>query len=176
MIFVTTIQSEKGRIQEMDDEFEKLTVQLGLPDLSVISKLESNYNTLLIETVPSHKMCMCPFCGSRQIKQLNRFSRNFWDVAYIDDGKIVQIHHSFHRYKCKNEQCGHVFSDPLSFARPRAQVTYRFERFVFNYILTNDSSFSDVALLTDNALSRQAIRKIFYRYLKENVAKDPSFL
>lgn len=159
----------------MKDQFEKLTAELALPELRVIDKHQSGY-ILILKTVPSHKMRTCPYCKLSQIKQLNRFTRTFWDASPIGNGEIVQIQHTFHRYQCRNQQCGHVFSDPLSFARPRGQVTYRFERFVFNYTLLNNASLSDITSLTDNAISRQAIRKIFYRYLDENVEKDPNFL
>ncbi|MCI6060886.1 MAG: hypothetical protein MR729_07030 [Dorea sp.] len=159
----------------MNDHFNKLTAELDLPDVKVVNRHLAGY-ILVLDTVPSHKMRTCPFCKLSQIKQLNRFTRTFWDASPIGEGEIIQIQHTFHRYQCRNQQCGHVFSDPLSFARPRSQVTYRFERFVFNYTLLNNASLSNIAALTDNALTRQAIRKIFYRYLDENVEKDPLFL
>ena len=82
----------------MKDQFDKLTAELALLDLKVVNKHLSG-NILVLDTVPSHKMRTCPFCKLSHIKQLNRFTRNFWDASPIGDGEIIQIQHTFHQYQ-----------------------------------------------------------------------------
>lgn len=162
-------------MNEKNNLFQRLTTELALSEVQVVDQyLEKGI--LVLETVPATKTKACPYCRLAQIKPLNHFTRSFWDASPLGDGEIIQIRHTFHRYQCRNLECGRVFSDLMSFVRPKAQVTLRFERFAFNYILLNNSSFGKVSQLTGGSLTRQAVRKIFNRYLKERLESSPDFL
>lgn len=162
-------------MNEKNNLYQRLTTELALPEVQVVDRhLEKDI--LVLDTVPAMRTRVCPYCRLAQIKPLNRFTRSFWDASPLGDGEIIQIRHSFHRYQCRIQECGRVFSDPMSFVRPRAQVTLRFERFAFNYILLNNASLEDVSQLTGSSLTRQAVRKIFDRYIQEQLESNPDFL
>ena len=159
----------------MNYSSEDIAKQLNLPALKVVNVYEKK-EILVIESEPANKRRICPDCRGRRIKQQNSFTREFWDAAPIDDGLIVKIEYTFHRYKCRNPRCGSVFSDPITFARPNCHVTKRFECFVFNYIILNSATLSQISKFTDYELSKQTIKNIFNRYLKDSVEKNPDFL
>lgn len=156
-------QSDDRRSQLL--AIEELTVLKGIGD-------DSHYHTRLETEYPE----CCPRCGGANLKTHGSFSRNYTDC--IMNGNTLQaitMVYQFHKYRCMNPDCRHIFAPEIGFASVNDNVTYRLEDMIADMVIKG-FSYESISASLQNALSRQAVGQIFNRLIKARleVRKPPA--
>lgn len=122
------------------------------------------------------EMDACPLCAGRVIKIQDLFSKTYYDYVQSGDNcMVISLEYDFHKFRCLNEQCRHIFAKKIHFASRRDNVTYRLENKIAQLVVSG-LSYGDVSNQFQSTITRQAIGQIFNRWVhkKEELRKMQS--
>lgn len=144
---------------------EKRTELLGQPELFVQKKRGSAH--YLYAWLQEPEVEKCPLCAGKVIKIQDLFSKTYRELIY-EEGKpvVVFLEYEFHKYRCLNSECRHIFAKKIHFASRNDNVTYRLENEIARLVM-NGASYGQISDLFDGSLTRQAIGQIFNRWVRK---------
>lgn len=109
----------------------------------------------------------CPLCGGKVIKMQDLFSKTYKDI--IDDNgkkRVVSLEYGFHKWRCLNDQCRHIFAKEIEFASKYDNVTYRLEEEIAARVM-NGHTYGEIYNQLQGSISRQAVGQIFNRWVRK---------
>ncbi|MBQ2857813.1 MAG: transposase [Bacteroidaceae bacterium] len=109
----------------------------------------------------------CPLCGCKVIKIQDLFSKTYKDI--IDDNgktRVVSLEYGFHKWRCLNNQCRHIFAKEIEFASKYDNVTYRLEEEVAARVMSGHT-YGEIYNQLQGSISRQAVGQIFNRWVRK---------
>ena len=109
----------------------------------------------------------CPLCGGKVIKMQDLFSKTYKDI--IDDNgkkRVVSLEYGFHKWRCLNDQCRHIFAKDIEFASKYDNVTYRLEEEIAARVM-NGHTYGEIYNQLQGSISRQAVGQIFNRWVRK---------
>lgn len=109
----------------------------------------------------------CPLCGGKVIKIQDLFSKTYKDII-TENGKkrVVSLEYGFHKWRCLNNQCRHIFAKEIEFASKYDNVTYRLEEEIAVRVM-NGHTYGKIHNQLQGSISRQAIGQIFNRWVRK---------
>ena len=109
----------------------------------------------------------CPLCGGHVIKIQDLFSKTYKDIIY-DNGKkrVISLEYDFHKWRCLNDQCRHIFAKEIEFASKYDNVTYRLEDEIASKVMQGHT-YGEIYNQLQGSISRQAIGQIFNRWVRK---------
>ena len=144
---------------------EERTELLAQPELSVESGKGS----------PDHFYCWnydpdiegCPLCGGQVIKMHDLFSKTYKDIIKLN-GKnhVISLEYCFHKWRCLNEKCRHIFAKEIDFASKYDNVTYRLEKEIA-YKVMKGYTYGQIHNQLHGSITRQAVGQIFNRWVRK---------
>lgn len=79
----------------------------------------------------------CPLCSGKAIKMQDLFSKTYQELIRKDDGSaVVTLEYGFHKFRCLNNECRHVFAKEIHFASRNDNVTYRLENEIARLVMS----------------------------------------
>ena len=109
----------------------------------------------------------CPLCGCKVIKIQDLFSKTYKDI--IDDNgktRVVSLEYGFHKWRCLNNQCRHIFAKEIEFASKYDNVTYRLEEEIAARVMSGHT-YGEIYNQLQGSISRQAVGQIFNRWVRK---------
>lgn len=109
----------------------------------------------------------CPLCGGKVIKMQDLFSKTYKDI--IDDNgkkRVVSLEYGFHKWRCLNDQCRHIFAKEIEFASKYDNVTYRLEEEIASKVMQGHT-YGEIYNQLQGSISRQAVGQIFNRWVRK---------
>ncbi len=109
----------------------------------------------------------CPLCGGHVIKMQDLFSKTYKDIIN-DNGKkrVVSLEYCFHKWRCLNDRCRHIFAKEIEFASKYDNVTYRLEEEMANKVM-HGHTYGEIYNQLQGSISRQAVGQIFNRWVRK---------
>ena len=53
----------------------------------------------------------CPLCAGKVIKIQDLFSKTYYDFVQSDDDyMVISLEYDFHKFRCLNDACHHIFA------------------------------------------------------------------
>ena len=138
---------------------------LGQPELSVErGKGDPNYfyGWNLDPDIES-----CPLCGGKVIKMQDLFSKTYKDI--IDDNgkkRVVTLEYGFHKWRCLDDRCRHIFAKEIDFASKYDNVTYRLEEEIASKVMRGHT-YGEIHNQLQEKITRQAVGQIFNRWVRK---------
>jgi len=113
------------------------------------------------------EMLTCPLCSGKIIKIQDLFSKTYHELIQTGDGStVVTLEYDFHKFRCLNDACRHIFAKEIRFASRRDNVTYRLESKIAQLVM-DGLSYGDISNLFQSAITRQAVGQIFNRWVRK---------
>lgn len=115
----------------------------------------------------------CPLCAGKVIKIQDLFSKTYHDLIQVDGGNtVISLEYDFHKFRCLNNNCRHIFTKEIHFASRRDNVTYRLENRIAHLVM-HGCSYGDICNQFQATITRQAVGQIFNRWVhkKEELRK-----
>ena len=109
----------------------------------------------------------CPLCGGKVIKMQDLFSKTYKDI--IDDNgkkRVVSLEYGFHKWRCLNDQCRHIFAKEIEFASKYDNITYRLEEEIASKVMSGHT-YGEIYYQLQGSISRQAVGQIFNRWVRK---------
>lgn len=109
----------------------------------------------------------CPLCGGKVMKMQDLFSKTYKDI--IDDNgkkRVVSLEYGFHKWRCLNDQCRHIFAKEIEFASKYDNVTYRLEEEIATKVMQG-RTYGEIYNQLQGTISRQAVGQIFNRWVRK---------
>lgn len=152
----------RHKIRHWDEE---RTALLGQPELFVQKKRGSNH--YLYAWLQEPEVDTCPICACKVFKIQDLFSKTYRELIY-EAGKpvAVSLEYEFHKFRCLNHECRHIFAKEIHFASRNDNVTYRLENEIARQVMTG-ASYGQIGDLFDGSLTRQAVGQIFNRWVRK---------
>ena len=144
---------------------EERTQLLGQPELLVESGKGSTNYFYGWNSDPDVEIC--PLCGSEAIKMQDLFSKTYKDI--IDDNskkRVISLEYGFHKWRCLNDQCRHIFAKEIDFASKYDNVTYRLEEEIASKVMRG-YTYGQIHNQLQYSISRQAVGQIFNRWVRK---------
>lgn len=144
---------------------EERTQLLGQPELLVESGKGSATYFYGWNSDPDVEIC--PLCGSEAIKMQDLFSKTYKDI--IDDNgkkRVISLEYGFHKWRCLNDQCRHIFAKEIDFASKYDNVTYRLEEEIASKVMCG-YTYGQIRNQLQCSISRQAVGQIFNRWVRK---------
>ena len=109
----------------------------------------------------------CPLCGSKVIKMQDLFSKTYKDII-SENGKkrVISLEYGFHKWRCLNDQCRHIFAKEIEFASKYDNVTYRLEEEIASKVMQGHT-YGEIYNQLQGSISRQAVGQIFNRWVRK---------
>ena len=109
----------------------------------------------------------CPLCGGKVIKMQDRFSKTYKDIIN-DNGKkrVVTLEYGFHKWRCLDARCRHIFAKEIDFASKYDNVTYRLEEEIASKVMQGHT-YGEIFNQLQGSISRQAVGQIFNRWVRK---------
>lgn len=109
----------------------------------------------------------CPLCGGQVIKMQDLFSKTYKDII-CENGKkrVISLEYGFHKWRCLNDQCRHVFAKEIEFASKYDNVTYRLEEEIASKVMQG-YTYGEIYNQLQGSISRQAVGQIFNRWVRK---------
>ncbi len=109
----------------------------------------------------------CPLCGGHVIKMQDLFSKTYRDIIQ-DNGKtrVISLEYGFHKWRCLNAECRHIFAKEIEFASKYDNVTYRLEEEIAAKVMHGDT-YGQIHNQLQGSISRQAVGQIFNRWVRK---------
>ena len=150
-------------------EFDEVrTHELKIDELRVVAGTgDENHYTAVLDSDPVG----CPKCGCVDIERKESRTRIFNDAIPVSDGKyrFDELTIVFNKYRCKNPECRHVFSQNICFADVTSKGTYRFSDAVAKSVM--GMSYRQLAESIPFSVTPQALGNTFRSwYEKKNTA------
>lgn len=150
----------KRRILLWDDRRTEL---LNQPELLVQEKTGNDHHYQV--WLANAEVKDCPFCHSKVIKLQDLFSKTYIDFIVTDHGtQPIYTHYNFHKYRCLNTDCGHIFAKAIEFATGDDKVTGRAEDEVARLVIRG-ISYETISLHFSAYITKQAVGQIFNRWI-----------
>lgn len=109
----------------------------------------------------------CPLCSGKVIKMQDLFSKTYQELIRKDDGSaVVTLEYGFHKFRCLNNECRHVFAKEIHFASRNDNVTYRLENEIARLVMS-DLSYGAIHNQLQFSITRQAVGQIFNRWVRK---------
>lgn len=109
----------------------------------------------------------CPLCGRKVIKMQDLFSKTYKDIIEESGKKrVISLEYGFHKWRCLNEQCRHIFAKEIEFASKYDNVTYRLEEEIASKVMQGHT-YGEIYNQLQGAISRQAVGQIFNRWVRK---------
>lgn len=109
----------------------------------------------------------CPLCLGKAYKMQDLFSKTYQDL--VDKGgfhTVVTLEYGFHKYRCLNPECRHIFAKDIHFASRNDNVTYRLEDEIARLVMLG-LSYKNISERLQETITRQAVGQIFHRWLRK---------
>ena len=109
----------------------------------------------------------CPLCGGKVIKMQDLFSKTYKDIIN-DNGKkrVVTLEYGFHKWRCLDDRCRHIFAKEIDFASKYDNVTYRLEEEIASKVMQGHT-YGEIFNQLQGSISRQAVGQIFNRWVRK---------
>lgn len=109
----------------------------------------------------------CPLCGCKVIKMQDLFSKTYKDIIN-DNGKkrVVTLEYGFHKWRCLDDRCRHIFAKEIDFASKYDNVTYRLEEEIASKVMQGHT-YGEIFNQLQGSISRQAVGQIFNRWVRK---------
>lgn len=79
----------------------------------------------------------CPLCSGKAIKMQDLFSKTYQELIHKgDDSAVVTLEYGFHKFRCLNHECRHIFAKEIHFASKYDNVTYRLENEIARLVMS----------------------------------------
>lgn len=144
---------------------EERTQLLGQPELFVESNKGSPNYFYAWNLDPDIETC--PLCGGEAIKMQDLFSKTYKDIINENGKKLViSLEYGFHKWRCLNEQCRHIFAKEIEFASKYDNVTYRLEEEIASKVM-HGYTYGQIHNQLQSSISRQAVGQIFNRWVRK---------
>ena len=109
----------------------------------------------------------CPLCGSQVIKMHDLFSKTYKDIINLNGkNRVISLEYCFHKWRCLNERCHHIFAKEIEFASKYDNVTYRLEEEIASKVM-NGNTYGQIHNQLQGSISRQAVGQIFNRWVRK---------
>ena len=109
----------------------------------------------------------CPLCGGKVIKMQDLFSKTYKDIINEDGKKrVISLEYGFHKWRCLNDQCRHIFAKEIEFASKYDNVTYRLEEEIASKVMQGHT-YGEIYNQLQGSISRQAVGQIFNRWVRK---------
>ena len=109
----------------------------------------------------------CPLCSGKAIKMQDLFSKTYQELIHKgDDSAVVTLEYGFHKFRCLNHECRHIFAKTIHFASRHDNVTYRLENEIARLVMSG-LSYGDVSDQLQSSITRQAVGQIFNRWVRK---------
>lgn len=109
----------------------------------------------------------CPLCAGKVIKIQDLFSKTYYDFVQSDDDyMVISLEYDFHKFRCLNDACHHIFAKEIHFASRRDNVTYRLENKIAQLVI-DGLSYGNISNQFQSTISRQAVGQIFNRWVRK---------
>ena len=109
----------------------------------------------------------CPRCNGKAIKMHDLFSKTYKDLIIKEnDSFVVTLEYGFHKFRCLNSECRHIFAKEIHFASRNDNVTYRLENEIARQV-TSDLSYGAISDQLQSSVTRQAVGQIFNRWVRK---------
>lgn len=118
----------------------------------------------------------CPLCSCKAIKMQDLFSKTYQELIRRGDKfTVVTLEYGFHKFRCMNNECRHIFAKEIHFASRNDNVTYRLENEIARLVMS-DLSYGVISDQLQSSITRQAVGQIFNRWVrkKEELRKTQS--
>ncbi len=141
------------------------TELLGHPELFVESgKGSQDYFYVWNADPDVHE---CPLCGGSVIKMQDLFSKTYKDIIEEKEKKrVVSLEYGFHKWRCLNMKCRHIFAREIDFASKYDNITYRLEEEIA-YRVMRGNTYGEIHNQLQGSISRQAVGQIFNRWVRK---------
>lgn len=109
----------------------------------------------------------CPLCGGKVIKMQDLFSKTYKDII-SENGKkrVISLEYGFHKWRCLNDRCRHIFAKEIDFASKYDNVTFRLEEEIANRVMQGHT-YGEICNQLQEKITRQAIGQIFNRWVRK---------
>ena len=109
----------------------------------------------------------CPLCGGQVIKMQDLFSKTYKDII-VENGKmrVISMEYSFHKWRCLNGECRHIFAKEIQFASKYDNVTFRLEEEIASRVISGHT-YGEIFNQLQEKITRQAIGQIFNRWVRK---------
>ena len=109
----------------------------------------------------------CPLCGGKVIKMQDLFSKTYKDIINEDGKKrVISLEYGFHKWRCLNDRCRHIFAKEIDFASKYDNVTYRLEEEIASRVMQGHT-YGEIFNQLQGSISRQAVGQIFNRWVRK---------
>lgn len=109
----------------------------------------------------------CPLCSGKAIKMQDLFSKTYQELICKDDSPtVVTLEYGFHKFRCLNSECRHIFAKEIHFASRNDNVTYRLENEIARLVMS-DFSYGVISDQLQSSITRQAVGQIFNRWVRK---------
>lgn len=109
----------------------------------------------------------CPLCGGKVIKMQDLFSKTYKDIINEEGKKrVISLEYGFHKWRCLNDQCRHIFAKEIEFASKYDNVTYRLEEEIASRVVQGHT-YGEIFNQLQGCISRQAVGQIFNRWVRK---------
>ena len=109
----------------------------------------------------------CPLCGGKVIKMQDLFSKTYKDIINENGKKrVVSLEYCFHKWRCLNDQCRHIFAKEIEFASKYDNVTCRLEEEIAARVM-HGHTYGEIHNQLQEKITRQAIGQIFNRWVRK---------
>lgn len=110
---------------------------------------------------------VCPLCGSQVIKMHDLFSKTYKDIINLNGkSRVISLEYCFHKWRCLNERCHHIFAKEIEFASKYDNVTYRLEEEIASKVMRG-YTYGQIHNQLQGSISRQAVGQIFNRWVRK---------
>ena len=95
------------------------------------------------------------------------FSKTYKDII-SENGKkrVISLEYGFHKWRCLNDQCRHIFAKEIEFASKYDNVTYRMEEEIASKVMQGHT-YGEIYNQLQGSISRQAVGQIFNRWVRK---------
>lgn len=144
---------------------EERTELLGQPELFVQRKRGSNH--YFYAWLQEPEVEKCPLCAGNVIKIQDLFSKTYRELI-CEGGKnrVILLEYEFHKYRCLNSECRHIFAKEIHFASRNDNVTYRLEQEIAQLVMEGHP-YGEISEIFQGSLTRQAVGQIFNRWVRK---------
>lgn len=110
---------------------------------------------------------VCPLCSSNAIKMQDLFSKTYRElIRKGESSSVVMLEYGFHKFRCLNSECRHIFAKEIHFASRHDNVTYRLENEIAQLVMSG-LSYGDISDYLQSSITRQAVGQIFNRWVRK---------
>ena len=152
----------KRIVRQWNEENTELLAQSEL----FVQKEKGN-NEYFVVWLQEPEVEACPWCSGKAIKMQDLFSKTYLDLIH-ENGRsyVITLEYGFHKFRCLNSECRHIFAKEIHFASKYDNVTYRLENEIARLVMSG-LSYGKISDQLQDSITRQAIGQIFNRWVRK---------